>query len=248
MDRLHGGDGMLESVRIAIVEDNPSDRRLLRENLRRYESERRLRVELAEFSDGEDLVTDYAANYDLILMDIEMRSMDGMRTARRVRELDPDVAIVFVTNAPQYAIEGYKVRAVDYVLKPIAWFSFSESLNRALANRKRREAAAITVPLRDGRIRLNLDRICYVEVQDHQLIYVTVDGRFVTKGTIRDAEAQLSAPQFVRCNRCYIVNLKYVEACEGCDARVNGDLIQVSHRQRKGFLDALNDYMNGDER
>ena len=70
----------------------------------------------------------------------------------------------------------------------------------------------------------------------------------VTKSTIREAEAQLSLPQFFRCNRCYIVNLKYVEAYKGYDVRVNGDLLQVSRRQRKSFLDALNAYMNGDDR
>lgn len=154
---------MLDVVRIAIVEDDPADRDILIENLRRFEAEKALRLELVSFPDGEDLVTDYAANYDLILMDIEMTFMDGMRAAKRVRALDVDVPIVFVTNAPQYAIEGYKVRAVDYVLKPISWFSFSESLSRALMGRKS-GGKSITVALKDGRARLSLDRICYVEV------------------------------------------------------------------------------------
>ena len=238
---------MLDVVRIAIVEDDPADRDILIENLRRFEAERALHLELVNFPDGEDLVTDYAANYDLILMDIEMTFMDGMRAAKRVRALDADVPIVFVTNAPQYAIEGYKVRAVDYVLKPISWFSFSESLSRALMGRMG-GGKSITVALKDGRTRLALDRICYVEVRDHLLIYNTLDGRFETKGAIRDAEAQLSERPFFRCNRCYIVNLKYVETYQGSDIKVNGDIIQVSRRQRKSFLDAMNLYMNGDER
>ena len=238
---------MRDMLRIAVVEDDAKDRELLVSQLRRYEAERGQRFELVEFADGEDLVTDYAANYDLILLDIEMTFMNGMRAARKVRQLDAEVPIVFITNAPQYAIEGYKVRAVDYVLKPISWFSFSESLSRALpARAEPREQ--ITIPLKDGRTRLRVDRICYVEVRDHELIYNTLDGRFVTKGAIRDVESQLKAPRFFRCNRCYIVNLKYVEAYQGCDIRVNGDIIQVSRRQRKGFLDAMNLYMNGDAR
>ena len=237
---------MPDTVRIAIVEDDPADMALLTENLRRYASEHGLRFDLAAFSDGEDLVTGYSADYDLILMDIEMRFMNGMRTANAVRALDGEVPIVFVTNAPQYAIEGYKVRALDYMLKPISWFSFSESLSRALQYLRSREDKTITVALKDGKTRLNVDRICYVEVQDHQLIYNTRDGRYVSKGAIRDVENELTAPQFFRCNRCYIVNLKYVETLRGGDVVVNGDVIQVSRRQRKGFMDALNEYMNGD--
>ena len=235
-------------IRVAVVEDNPLDCETLKQNLSRYEQEKGVCIEKAVFSDGEDLVTDYAANYDLILLDIEMAFMNGMETARRVRALDPEVPIIFVTNAPQYAIEGYKVRAMDYILKPVSWFSFCESLDRVFQYRRTRERQYLTIAMKDGRIRLDVDDICYVEVQDHQLIYNTRNGRYVTKSTIREAEAQLSLPQFFRCNRCYIVNLKYVEAYKGYDVRVNGDLLQVSRRQRKSFLDALNAYMNGDDR
>lgn len=239
---------MGEALRVAVVEDDPRDRQEILKALRRYEAEAGVLLELREFSDGEDLVTDYAADYDLILLDIELRFMDGMRTARAVRALDKEVPIVFVTNAPQYAIEGYKVRAVDYVLKPIAWFSFRESLSRALAGSRRPGKATLTLPLREGRIRLEVDRICYVEVQDHLLIYNTLDGRYVTKGTMHQAEEQLKGPEFCRCNRCYIVNLRHVDACVGSDIRVNGDVIQVSRRQRRQFLERLNLFMNGDGR
>lgn len=238
---------MEEAVRIAIVEDSEADRELLRKNLCRYERERELRFALREFSDGEDLVTDYAANYDLILMDVKMTFMDGMRAARRVRELDPDVEIVFITNMPQYAIEGYKVRAVDFVLKPISYFSFSQSLDRALSGVRLGRHSCVVVQVKGGRVKLDVDRVCYVEAQDHLLIYNTRDGNYVAKGTMSEAEAQLGqSGGFFRCNRCYLVNLKYVETCQGCDIRVNGDTIQISRRRRKSFLDALNAYMNGE--
>ena len=238
---------MDRALRVAVVEDSDEDRALLEKNLRRYESERGVRFDLTDFRDGEDLVTDYAADYDLILMDIQMTFMDGMRAAKRVREMDPDVVIVFITNAPQYAIEGYQVRAVDYILKPISWFSFSESIARALRYVKPLEKKYVTVALKGFKMKLELDKLCYVEVQDHQLIYSTVDGKFVAKGAMRDVEAQLAGRSFYRCNRCYVVNLKHVETCMGADVRVGGDLIQVSRSRRKGFMDALNAYMNGEE-
>ena len=151
-------NSMDRALRIAIVEDSDEDLALLKKSLRRYETERDARFELTEFRDGEDLVTDYSADYDLILMDIQMTFMDGMKAAKRVREMDQDVVIVFITNAPQYAIEGYQVRAVDYILKPLSWFSFRESLARALRYVKPQDRRYITIALKGGRMKLETDR------------------------------------------------------------------------------------------
>ena len=233
---------------IAVVEDSQTDRERLLQCLHQYEEEKQLKFEITEFTDGEDLVTDYSAAYDLILMDIEMAFLNGMKAAEKVRELDENVAIIFITNAPQYAIKGYKVRALDYCLKPISYFSFAESLNQFFQHHKKEEKQYITISIRGGRMRLDVSKICYVEVQDHLLIYNTVDGRFIAKGTMHDAESQLNVDLFFRCNRCYLVNLEYVENYQGSDITIHGDTIQVSRSRRKQFLDVLNAHMNGGNR
>ena len=231
-------------VRIAVVEDSEQDRRALLDCLHRYEKEQKLKFSIEEFQDGEDIVTGYSADYDLLLMDIEMTFMNGMKAAEKIRELDKDVEIIFITNAPQYAIQGYKVNALDYILKPISYFSFSESMVRALAKVKTLEKEYITIVLKGGKKKLDVARICYVEVQDHVLIYHTLDGDFETKGTMRDTDNQFDPKKYFRCNRCYLVNLEFVETYQGSDIMVNGDTIQVSRSRRKPFLDALNEYMN----
>ena len=76
----------------------------------------------------------------------------------------------------QYAIQGYKVNALDYILKPISYFSFSESMVRALAKVKAPEKEYITIVLKGGKKKLDVARICYVEVQNHVLIYHTLDA------------------------------------------------------------------------
>lgn len=231
-------------IRIAIVEDDVHDREELKAALKRYEEEKKVKFGVTEFQDGEDIVTGYTADYDLIFLDIEMAFMNGMKAAEKIRELDKDVVIIFVTNMPQYAIQGYKVNALDYMLKPISWFSFTESLGRALLRVKTEEKEYITISLKGGKKKLDVSKICYVEVQDHLLIYHALDGEYTTKGTIRDAENQLDPKKFFRCNRCYLVNLEYVDNYLGSDVRVNGDTIQVSRSRRKPFLDALNEYLN----
>lgn len=233
--------------RVALVDDNDHDRKKLKEYLERYGEENNLQFRLTEFTDGEDIVTDYTADYDLILLDIEMQFLNGMKAAEKIRQMDADVPLVFITNMPQYAIDGYKVRALDYVLKPVSYFSLSETLGRALKTIKTHEKKYITISLKGGKVRVDASEIVYVEVQDHLLIYHTVNGNYIAKGTMRDVESLFDPQQFFRCNRCYIVNLAYVDNYQGNDLLIRGDRVQISRSRKKQFLDAMNIYINGAE-
>lgn len=232
-------------LRIAVVEDDKTYAAQLKEYLERYEEEKKRRLSVTVFSDGEDIVTGYTADFDIILMDVEMTFMDGMTAAEKIRMIDSEVVIIFITNMPQYAIQGYKVDALDYVLKPISYFAFSQRIDRALTRVKKDESRFITVAVKGGRRKLDVSLLCYVEVRDHDLIYHTVDGDCMTKGTIKEAEDALSGEKFFRCNRCYLVNLEYVEDFQGSSVTVNGECVQVSRSRKKAFLDAVNDYMSG---
>ena len=81
---------------------------------------------------GDEIALGYKAVYDIILMDIEMKFMDGMMAAEEIRKVDTEVIIIFITNSPQYAIKGYAVDALDYVLKPVSYYAFSQRLGRAV--------------------------------------------------------------------------------------------------------------------
>ena len=107
-------------IRIALVEDDPAYAEQLLSYLKEYEKESKERISVQTFSDGEDIVTEYRADYDIILMDVEMKFMDGMSAAEEIRKMDTEVVIIFITNMPQYAIQGYRVDALDYVLKPVS--------------------------------------------------------------------------------------------------------------------------------
>ncbi len=232
-------------IRIALVEDDANYVSELTEYLKRYEKESKEKVDITIFSDGEDIVTDYTGKFDIILMDVEMEFMDGMTAAAKIREMDTEVVIIFITNMPQYAIQGYKVDALDYVLKPVSYFAFSQRIERALSRLKKRENKFITVVVRGGIIKLDVSSIYYVEVQDHDLIYHTTGGNYVTKGSMKEAEELLDQNKFFRCNRCYLINLEYVENFRGSDVQVYSDMVQVSRSKKKALMDALNNYMNG---
>lgn len=105
---------------IAVVEDSAQDRAVLDSYLEKYQQEKNCHFQITHFSDGDEIALGYKGGYDLILMDIEMTFMDGMSAAEEIRRADPEVLIIFITNSPQYAIKGYAVQALDYILKPLS--------------------------------------------------------------------------------------------------------------------------------
>ena len=141
---------------IAVVEDDKMYAAQLREYLMRYEIEKKQKISVTMFSDGEDIVTDYSADFDIILMDIEMTFMDGMSAAEKIREMDSEVIIIFITNMPQYAIQGYRVDALDYVLKPLSYFAFTQRIDRALSRIHKKAARFVAISLKGGKNFLKL--------------------------------------------------------------------------------------------
>lgn len=231
-------------IRIALVEDDRIYREELMGFLARYEQESGEKFRITTFTDGDEIVDGYTCDYDIILMDIVMKYMNGMDAAERIREQDSEVVIIFITNTPQYAMKGYLVDALDYVLKPVTYFSFSQRIDRALARMKKRTKRFLSVACRGGIQKLDVSRITYVEVRDHDLIFHTAEQEYLSKGSLSDLEQTLEKDHFFRCNKCYLVNLEYVEGVQNNDILVAGDLVQVSRARRKALLDALNDYIN----
>lgn len=117
-------------IRIALVEDEAEVRAQLQGYVQRHTRQYGTEFAVTEFADGMELLDDYRPVYDILFLDVEMKHLDGMETARRVRELDKDVIIVFITNMAQYAIGGYAVGALDYVLKPVPYLRFRSSCAR----------------------------------------------------------------------------------------------------------------------
>lgn len=137
-------------IKIAIVEDEDIYVSTLMQYLEEFEKSIGETLEITVYRDGDGIIADYKAQYDIILMDIGMRFVDGMTAAEEIREIDSEVIIIFITNMTQYAIRGYEVDALDYILKPVSYFSFSQKLGRAIYRMKRREKKFITVTVKGG--------------------------------------------------------------------------------------------------
>ena len=231
-------------IKIAIVDDDDICAKTLEKYLLRYQNDYHEKINIQRFQDGEDIAIGYKAEFDIILMDIEMQFMDGMTTAKKIREMDEEVVIMFITNMPQYAMQGYEVEALDYVLKPINYYAVSQRIERAISRMKKRTKKYLSVNYKGSVQKLDISELYYVEVQDHDLIYHTKNGSIMVRGTIREVAEKLENEAFFRCNKAFLINLEYVDGYENNDILIAGDRVQVSRAKRKEFMDLLNNYMN----
>ncbi|MFR6372716.1 MAG: GHKL domain-containing protein [Subdoligranulum sp.] len=201
-------------IRIAIVEDDTGYRSQLRKYIDQYQSDFSETVSVSEFSDGLEIVEKYKSEYDIILMDIQMKHMDGMQAAMRIRDMDKNVIIIFITNSAQFAVQGYKVEALDYVLKPIQYFAFSQVLHNAVKKVHGKSKFYIHLIQESKMIRLDADQILYIESRGHTIIYHTEIGEYAERGSLKSAEEKLAQRHYYKCNNCYLVNLASCGACE----------------------------------
>lgn len=234
-------------IRIAIVEDEKMYEKQLKDFLYQYEKERKETFEITCFADGDEIVENYRAQFDIILMDIQMPFMDGMTTAEAIREVDTEVIIIFITNLRQYAIRGYAVDALDYVVKPISYFAFSERLNRAVRRLKNRTEHSSIVKIRGGIARIDVADLYYVESRDHTMIYHTAEKNIEASGTMKDAENMLIEFHFCRGNKGYLINLAHVDAIQNDYAVVRGEKLLLSRARKTAFMEELTNYWGGVE-
>lgn len=234
-------------LNIVILEDQAEQAERLTHMLEQYAaSHPDFSFSLKLYDRAIPLVTDYKCDADLLFLDIQVPDMSGMELARRIRAMDGEVMIIFITMLTQYAIEGYSVGAFDYVLKPVRYEEFSAKMDR-VCRMMAHKSSSVTLELhtKEETRRLNADDVTYIEVSDHDILIHTGGEVIRQWGNLKSYEEKLADSHFVRCNACYLVNLKYVRAINGDSVIVGTDALTISKAKRKEFLMAVAQYKGG---
>lgn len=233
------------TVRIAVVEDEKKEFERLREMIETFASENRgMDFEFSYFPSGRSFLSQYRTQWNLIFLDIQMPGLNGMELAKAIRKKDEKVMLVFITNMAQYAIKGYDVQAYDFILKPLDYTSFSMKFERICNNLKHNFFEAyICLAFGGAKRQVKVSEITYIEVINHNLVVHLLDGEYKIRGTMTDMEKRLSQYHFVRCNACYLVNLKYVRELRGDYVVVDKSDLRISHLKKSQFCGELAKYL-----
>lgn len=231
-------------IRIAVVEDEAQYQKMLCSYVERFAREHTVELQTEIFADGMDLVEDYQGGYDIILMDIKMKHMDGMTAAHSIRRVDSAVVIIFITTMAQYALDGYEVDALDFVLKPVEYGRFEPKLQKAIGVVEKQAKKKYIMLQHEGRReKVSTDDILYLEVKNHNIYYMTEHRTYVMRASMAEAEKELAPYHFSRCNQAYLVNLKHVISVDKDDVQVEGYRLPFSRSRKKQFLQDLSRYI-----
>lgn len=230
-------------INVAIVDDDEIIYNQLNEYLLRFSNETGVLFNVSWYPDALDFLEGYKS-VDIVLMDVVMPHVNGITAAERLRKIDKDVALIFITNMVKYAIKGYSVNALDYVLKPINYARFSALLKKTIRVVGENTDVQISIKTTGGVTKLYASSIIYIGINDHLLVYNTETDRVLAWGSLKEAQKQLP-DTFVRCNHGTIVNLKHVETVDGNTIYLANDrgTLQISHNKRKEFMAQLSKYM-----
>lgn len=233
----------MEIVRVAVVEDDDNDKTTLIDSLKKYGEEANYTFNIERFCNTCDFLDKFKNNFDMIFMDICLPDGDGMSAVKKIREQDKDVIVIFVTNMIKYAVKGYEVRAFDYILKPINYYNFKFKLKSALECLSQKKDIELWITNKDGKWLLKANRILYIETVGHMLTYHTLDGEFTVSGSLTGALKNMQGLPFALCNRCYLINLRFVTGVRQSTVLVGNEELQISRLKRHSFMSELNTFL-----
>lgn len=229
-------------LHIAIVDDEIREQCLLEGHIQRYFEDYPEKPKLSFYQLGEDAVENNA-QFDIMFLDIAMKYMDGVQAARRIRQGNPRVILVFVTNLHQRALEGYGVDALDFLVKPVPYRSFSVTMDRALERLESFREKRLEIRALDGLQFVDLNSIVYAETEEKRIRIHTLREEILSRESLQSLEDRLAGGSFFRCHKAYLVNLNFVDAVSGDQVMVAGRPLSLSKYKKKQFLEKMTIHM-----
>lgn len=226
-------------TKIAICEDEDIHAEILKEKLKVWATDRDVSISIKRFPSGESFLFQWEdEKFDLLILDIQMGELTGMDVARKIREKNESIGIIFITSKIEYALKGYEVGALSYMMKPTEQGDVSLSLNKFYKNfhkEKLKEDYLNVVANREVR-KIRIKEIVYCVVFGHYIDVITKTDKITYIKKISELETELPNDMFVKCHRSYLVNFKKIEKIFKDEIVMeNGDKVPIA-RGKKDYV------------
>ncbi len=235
-------------MRIAVCDDDEREISRIRKLITEYQISRNETIECQYFTNGTDFLCELkGGEYDLVLLDILMPGISGIKIAQELRELDKNVRFIFVSASPEFAVESYRVGAYYYLLKPVEADSFFALLDKVKGELSVQTEQGFILKSRDSIVWIAFDKLVHVEVINKTVFFYLSDGTVhEATATLADFEGELlSRPEFLKTHRSYLINLNYIQAMDNNYVRMkNGHNVPVSRQRRGQVHDAYMYFLN----
>ena len=235
-----------EMTHVAICDDEREFVTYLTESLERYAAETGEKIKVTVYYDGMDLIEKYDPTIDLIFLDIQMKLVNGLRTAEHIRKMDEKVGIIFLTTLTQYGLEGYKYQATNYIIKPIKYVRLKAEMDQWIRKHRQDDSPSIVISNDTGKYKIFLKSLHYVETFNRNILLHTEQENIICYKSMKEIERELQNHGFVRCHTSYIVNLYYVKNVRSKSLEIElitGETIPISQPKRKDFMERLTEYL-----
>ena len=226
-------------INIGICEDELHYRVNIKDMLGDILSTYSINYKIYEFSSGEELLSNYPKDLDILIMDIQMKIINGMDTARKIREFDQNLEIIFMTSFSEFMQDGYEVKAYRYILKPISERKISRNILPCINEIMKKKNNYLTINVKNYVDRIKIDSIVYIETDRPNILIYTNDNKYTTKMSISKIDKILREHGLFRCHNSYIVNLKLVESMNSNTLKIGEKYIPISKYRVKELKLAL---------
>ena len=231
--------------RVLIVEDKTGDAAALSEMLLRYGQDHATKFHIKQARSVFDVPE--SQSFDLIFLDIGLPGITGMEMAEALRMQHDQTPLVFVTDLAQYAVKGYQVDALDFMMKPLEYYDFALRMNRVLRICRRNDDMRISIGTKGGARVVSIKNIVYLDVNGHTLSYYLANDEVLSlRGALGRAADYLPDDRFVRISNSCLVNMGHIQAVRsGCVVVDLGESLYFSRPKHKEALVTITNYLGG---